>query len=721
MELGNFLKLLLRHKLTLIIVPVITVIITYFLVRNQPDVYTSEAQIATGIADQSQQLPGELASFQDAQVNQEFSNLIEMIRSRKILDQVSYQLIIHDLTSNTPYRKPSKLFTELNPAARKHALAVFTEKYQQRASLSLWDKDQNGLRQLLTSMRYDDQSIFEKLNVYRAQNSDFINMQFSSDDPQLSAFVVNMVSSEFISYYTTLVKENQRKAVNFLADLLKQKQDSLNRKLDNLKQYKIRNRVLNLNEQARALYGQIADFETKRGQAERDVESYKGAIRGIDKQFAPGERKYLESSLTRINQDIVGTRNELESLTNRYVESNFDDRYKRKADSVKQVLEVQVNQASDKYILNPLATKQNLVQQKITLQVERDLAQNSRSTIQRELDRLNAKLGTLVPHEAVVQADESAIDVASREYLEVLQKYNQTSMVSGFSIKLRQVEFAMPGLAQPSKKMLLVIISGVISFVFCLVVLFLLFFFDNTINSPRELANRTRIPVLGYLNRLSSSTIDLRQMWSDKNTDEEMRRFRHLLQSIRFEVDSELNGSKVLLINSLASAEGKTFLAMNLAYAYSLINKKVLLIDGNFINPTITAAVKTKFFIEDIFKGQTSAEEVPNGSRITIIGNRGGDGSLLETGSERTVNEKLDFLKSHFDIIIIETPALNTLNKSKEWVLFADKVLCVFPAGKSIKEKQKPNIEYLSGLNGKFIGWILNVVDGSQSAAEEED
>ena len=82
MELGNYFKILSRHKLTLIIIPLITIIITYFLVRHQPDSYTSEAQIATGIVDKTQQAlsNNNNEAQQESQIAQNFDNLIEIMR-----------------------------------------------------------------------------------------------------------------------------------------------------------------------------------------------------------------------------------------------------------------------------------------------------------------------------------------------------------------------------------------------------------------------------------------------------------------------------------------------------------------------------------------------------------------------------------------------------------------------------------------------------------------
>lgn len=720
MELGGYFSLLYRHRFTLIIVPIITIIITYFLVRNQPESYTSESQIATGIVDKTQQALSQSnnGTTAESQIIQDFDNLIEILRSKKMLDQVSYQLMIHDLTSNDPFRKPCKLLTQMNRAAREHALAVYTELYNNRKGLSLYNTDQAGLNNLLGCMKYDDESLLKKLIIYRSQNSDFINVDFNAENPQLSAFVVNTLTHEFITYYNFVIKDNQRKAMNFLGTLAQAKRDTLDKKINQLKNYKIQNGILSIPEQSRALYSQLGDLETHLTQEQELAAANDAAMRNIDRQFTPGEHKYLESKLIPVNQELIDLKDQQAAITNEWIQSDFSDSYKPTLDSLQHQITKAINQESDQLTYSPLSTKQNLVQQRLMLQTARDLAQNSIGSIQNGIKRTNAQLNTIVPHEAVVQQDESDISVAQQEYLEILNKYNQTSLDANYVAQPKQTEVAMPGVAQPSKKMLLVIISGVVAFVFCLIVFFILYFFDDTIKTPEELANRTNVPVLGYLNLLSNTTIDLRKVWTDTRTDEETYRFRNLLQSIRFEVDSEMKGSKILLVDSLMNGEGKTFLSTNLAYAYSLVNKKVLLIDGNFGNPSITRSVKSKIYVEDYLTGSIPGFASQSSYKITVLSNKGGDISLFEVASESLIKEKIEKLKNAFDIVIIEVSALSTLNKSKEWNRFADKILCVFEANKKIKSSQMANIEYLKSLDGKFIGWVLNVVNKFNSTTE---
>lgn len=171
-ELKKFILLVWKYRLILVIVPLITIMITFFIVRNLPDSYWAEAQIATGIVDETQQMSfSDDAMLQDSRINQKFVNMTEVMRSKSMLNLVSYKIILHDLTSK-PFKEKSPLLKELNSDAIKHAIEVFREKYKNKEGLNLRDPDQNGLYAVLRSMEYDDQSLKSALSVYRLGATD---------------------------------------------------------------------------------------------------------------------------------------------------------------------------------------------------------------------------------------------------------------------------------------------------------------------------------------------------------------------------------------------------------------------------------------------------------------------------------------------------------------------------------------------------------------------
>lgn len=705
MELNNFLKFLYRHKLILILIPVLTAVAAYFLVRTLPDSYRSRARLSAGLADQADAVRN-VNTKQEAQVNQEFNNIIQTMLLKKILNQVSYQLILHDLTATTPYRKKSNAFSKLSEAEKKKAIQIFSEKYAKREDLSPSNTEEKKMIILLESMDYDHESLQKKLAVYRVNNSDFIDMQFDSEDPQLSAFVLNTHSKEFITYYTSVVKENNTTAVAYLDSLVRQKQDTLRKKTLAIRNYKINNGILDVNDQASTLISQIADFENKRQEARKNINAYSGALKNIDARFDPNDRRYVESATTRINQDIVATRQRLNAINNDYIKSNFDPSYKPLIDSLQDKLSAQIDQTNDQYAVSPLSSKKNLLQEKLNLEVSLQLAENSVSSLDEAIAQMNGRLHGLVPNQANLQTMQEDIDHNTEELTDLTKKLNDAKMQASFSVKLRQVEMAVPGQLQSSKKMLLVILAALVSFVFCVVVFFIIFFLDRSVKDVRQLANTTGIPVMGQLNLLNDRSLDLETVWNKSNSSENMKTFKTQLRSIRFEVDNVLQAPKLVAITSLSPDEGKTFFALNLAYAYSIINKKVLLIDANFDDSEITKIYQPTLFLEDYLNGKNMP--VPEAqNNLTVLGNRGDDLSILELNDQVTLHTKLDALKNKFDVILLEIPSLDA-NKAKEWIAFADKVIPVFEAGEEIKDTQKEGIAYLGSLNGKMMGWVFN-------------
>ncbi|MEO6548037.1 MAG: hypothetical protein ABIN94_08560 [Ferruginibacter sp.] len=711
MEFANFLKILSRYTKVLILVPLITAVLTFYLVRNLPKTYKSTSRIATGLVERSDEFINKNALMEN-KVSQEFSNIIQMMLLKKVVNQVSYQLMIHDLSkSEPPFRKQSSLVEDLSDTERQHAIDVFMQKYKNMEELSLFDKDQNTLNKLLVSKKYDYESLTKKLNAYRLQTSDYIYMDIESENPNLSAFILNTLSKEFIAYYTSIVNQKKEKTVAYLDSALKARQTSLTTKMNSLKDYKIRNRILDVNNQANVLMGQIADFQSKRQEALKNITAYSSVLQNINTKLAPGEIKSLENTVTQSNQEILMTRNRLTALNDEYIKSNFDVRYKAKIDSLQNALTTTINNANDKTTYNTSTAKQDLVKEKMNAEINLEMAKNSVASLNDMVNGLSGKLNVLAPNQANIQTYETDIQNESKEYVELINKFNQTKLESSFPIRLRLVEMAMPEAAQPSKKILLVILAGFVSFLFTIGVLFVMYYLDNTVKDTQQLADSTRLPVLGSLSLVNGSTLDPDLLWSKTNDVPHLGKFKSQLRSIRFEIDNDLAESKILAITGLQSLEGKTFVALNLAYAYKMINKKVLLIDGNFDNPSISEMVSPDLYLEDYLLSNNEVNAIPElQKQFVVMGNKGEDVSLLELSNHATIQSKLQYLRTQFDIILIEIHSLDVFNKAREWVSFSDKVIPVFTCGQNITAEKKKEVEYLTSLNGKVVGWIMNKV-----------
>jgi len=751
MELKNYFLLLKRYKLMLISIPVIAMLGAYFFVRLMPDSYVAKTQIVTGLVDQTQQVMNSNNNDTQGKRNDAFTNLIETMQLDKVLSQVSYQLLLHDLTQKKPFRKINFTSEGFNHDEADRAVKILQQKQAKFELLNPTIPAENKIDSLIGALGYDPGKLTKKnLKIFHFEGSDFINVDCETENPALSSFIVNQLTNKFIDYYTSNINSGRNKSSEFLTNLLNEKRTAMRNKIAELQTFKVKHNILDMDDEAKGVYGQISSLESYNNQANKDVIAYSGALKSIDSRFNPKDRKYLESTTTKVNSAIINTRERLRVVNNKYLENNFDPRYKKSVDSLQSVLSDQINESTDKYISNPLATKDNLVQEKLKMENQLELARYSSKSLNRQLGSLKSRLNSLVPAQAVVNSLERDIDVATKEYLDVQDKYNQANVANILPVQLRQLHTALPGAKQPSKKLLLVALSGVASFALCLVVVLLMFYLDNCVRNGEDLERLTSINVLGELNAVADFGGKALKPKQERLANANIQIFRNLLRNIRFEIDRLLGKEKVIAVTSLSGTQGKTLFSLSLAYAYAITNKKVLLIDGNFMNPNITETGKPKVFLEDFLKsthfetdshvagtdvltagkveyllemntatkvGATlnrlsqQSGYIPGGiDRISIIGNRGGDNSLLEISSHENIAQKLEELKSQFDIIIIETGSLDMLSKSKEWMQFADKVVSVFENNQNIKEPAQASIQYMRSLNGKMLGWVLNKV-----------
>ncbi len=738
MEFIKFIKVLKKHKYGLIALPIIAMAITFLIAKRQNSVYYSQSRLSAGLtAGTGSQLAQQLLNGEasELRINQTFSNVTQIMQLKAVYDQVSYQLILHDLTSDKPFRPYSKIFEDLNADAKKHAIQVYSKMYEQKQSLLVTDPDQKGLNDLIKSMKYDYESLKNKVRVYRVESSDFIDVYYESENPQLSAFVVNTLCKEFISYYSLVTQQNKVRATEFLHDLMQKKRDSLNAKIENLKNYKVANKVFNVSDQSKNLSAQVASFENLLQMAEKEVEATTGAINAIDMKFNEQEKQYIEARLALINQEITATQQQLNTLNEQYIKSNMDPVLKTKVDAMRELLAQKINQSTDKYIVNPLHTKENLISQKLKLETDRELARSSIRSYKNSIGNLTYKLQSLAPSEAAIQSFQADIEVLGKEYLELLKRYNEGTMQLSSTVPIKVIEYALPGAKLPSKKIILVALSGVVSFILYLLILFVLFYLDDSIKEPNDLVNKTDTRVLGALPKIKTSILDVQRLWSIDaanpiNTEVKKMigtvksdiqaisapisaapvntEFKKMVRSTRFEINMALMGGRNLVLTSLVEGEGKTLIALSMVSAFQVMNKKVLLIDGNFLNPGITVMTQPKYYIEDYLMGRITLEQVAADGNVNVLGNKGMDVSLFEINNEAIIEQKILELKDVYDIVFIEASALSTLNQSKEWIVVGDRVLCVYEANQSITHDMKEQILYLKSLESKFIGWILN-------------
>ena len=333
----------------------------------------------------------------------------------------------------------------------------------------------------------------------------------------------------------------------------------------------------------------------------------------------------------------------------------------------------------------------------------------------KELARLRQIVVSFAPIEASISALEREITVAADVYLLVLNKLNLARIDNVTHGTIKQIEFGIPGPPEASKKILLIIMAGFISFILCVVVIFVLEYLDVTIKAPKQFVKYTGLNLLGYLNLLEEGKIDLNSIFTESTAkyDVKAETFKELLRIIRYELAQRMNDAKTLLFTSTRAGEGKSLIISCLAYSFAITGKKVLILDTNFKNNTLTKMFKANANLESYLRGELSlSNSVSDTSvaNIDIIGCKGGMYSLNEVAPAEMIAKKITEIKENYDYIFLEGTSLNKYSDSKELISYVDKFTAVFSALNTVDEADKNSIAFIGQIETKFMGAMLNKV-----------
>src|SRR5690606_21201273 len=148
-------------------------------------------RISTGISDRSQEILSQNARDY-YQVSQQFSNLTEAVTAKKLVNALSIKLMLHDLEQPEEAFQPlSSALLELSDEERRLIADSYRERLINHQLVIPIDTGKFDLYSYSESMGYDEITLYDNLTVARRGETDQIDVLFESNNPYLSAFVVN--------------------------------------------------------------------------------------------------------------------------------------------------------------------------------------------------------------------------------------------------------------------------------------------------------------------------------------------------------------------------------------------------------------------------------------------------------------------------------------------------------------------------------------------------
>lgn len=708
-------KLLLEKKWYLVLIPIASAVLSFVLTIGMKREYKSTAKLATRFTTEDRiTVTNDRSNLRDADVK--FNNLVEMMNSELMVSMVSYRLVLRDFNSPQPFRVPSNTDERewfSAPTHKAELIKILQSKIDRFELLSNNDPTEKKILNLLADYGYVNWLLVKNLKVMRAEGSDFVDATYTSEDPFLSSLIANTLCEEMIRYDNFLNSKRAEQSVTFFANLVEEKKKLLEEKTSQLSAYK---------ESAGTAHGSagtatiITSQESKRAELQSTIKRLRLTIDNLNKriQAVPTAQQKLA-----INTEIVRLKKRMDDLN-----------AGPQNDAVRQ--EVKALQSQLQLQLTLLEEARTPGKPKGELETEREEKEVELNVAESELRGLESSLYSMrrsSSGETVYDALQKQVDKASEDLVSATERYNiersKAMIASPLQIAIKALPNNRP---EFSKRILVVGISGVASFLICVFLIIFAEYLNPRMRTPDQLRGLTGLRLLGAVNKIDAKNLKLTDLFASQRV-RHLDEFKQGLRKLRHEIEE--SKSQVLLVTSTRPNQGKTFLILCLSFTLAVLKKKVLIIDTNFPHNSLSQVLKKKGSKKA--PKETSELEVPpshnvmvytypntfaqsvtlgsSNQYINIVGNSRVASSPSEIFADKDFNNAIDSLRKYYDYIIMEGPSLNEFADTKELVNYADSVIAVFNANTALNSVDRESIEYLKALNGKLMGAILNQVD----------
>jgi capsular exopolysaccharide synthesis family protein len=250
---------------------------------------------------------------------------------------------------------------------------------------------------------------------------------------------------------------------------------------------------------------------------------------------------------------------------------------------------------------------------------------------------------------------------------------------------------------------------------------FLLDYLDDTIHTPADAQAALGVNVLGTMPDVNESET-IGDLAASHPLLPAAEAFRSLRTSLQYaSLDTPL---RTLLFTSSAQGEGKSFMASNLATAFALTGKRVLLLDTDMRRPWVHRlwdAARTPGLTEAL---KAFADAGADGGDalaavMDLVRPMDVEGlSLLTAGDKvstpaellnsQTFRSMLAALGKPFDMIVIDSPPILTVTDAAVIANHVDGVVLVTVSGETRLPMAARAIERITSVNGNLMGLVIN-------------
>ena len=623
-------RFLYKIRWYLIILPLIALIVAWFMTRNMERVYNSNTTIYTGMITGYNIEGGTGSAGGQSQTN--MTNLILLISTDATIHEVSLRLFARCMMYGNPNKDnnyiSSEHFRQLSNSVPADVKALINHNSENAtyANLKAYERpsQDNYIFGLLNYHPwFGINNITARLKVMQLKKSDIIDIGYSANDAGIAYNTLDILNEVFARQYSQLRYGETNNVIKFFEREVARLYRILTGAEDDLIRYNVEKRIINYGEQTKVVAGMDGSQKAGDNQLLMNMTTTRALMDYLERQL--GDRaKIIKANKDFTNQitDISRIQSRISNLrlmnsegSGSGVESQLE---LAKAERMLQnatenvrglVKDIEAGTYSTETGLKANDMISKWLEQVLLL--EKTKAELSAQDIMRS--KIDKEMLYYAPIGATIARKDRHIGFIEGNYMEMLRALNAARLrqknLQMTTATLRVLNPPMfPMNAQPTNRLMILLGAFLLTFVLTAMYFFIIELLDRTLRDRMRSERITKIPVMGCFPK--ESTLRYRR-FNKTIADMAMRQLsKALLPHFK---EGQQN---VLNLLSTDAANGKSYLAQELENYWISIGLQVrrLTYDEDFLaeDSRFIMANNIKDICPDILPNEIAIIEYPN-------------------------------------------------------------------------------------------------------------
>lgn len=623
-------RFLYKIRWYLIILPLIALVVAWFMTRNMERIYNTNTTIYTGMITAYNIEGGSGTAGGNAQTN--MKNLMLLITTDVTIHEVSLRLfarcMMYGNTNKDNNYISAEHFRQLNNSVPADVKALINHNSENAtyANLKAYEKPtQDNYIFGITNYHpyFGINSITSRLKVLQLNQSDIIDIGYSANDAGIAYNTLDILNEVFARQYAQLRYGETNNVIKFFEREVARLYRILTNAEDDLIRYNVEKRIINYSEQTRVLSGMDGSQQRVENDLLRDQSTTRALMDYLERQL--GDR----AKIIKANKDFT---NQVTDISR--IQSRISNLRLMSSEGGGSGVESQLELAkAEKMLQNATDNVRSLIKDIEAGTYSTETGVKANDMISKWLDQVlllektKAEIGAqdimranidkqflyYAPIGATLGRKDRHIGFIEGNYMEMLKALN--------AARLRQKNLQMttatlrvlnpplfPMNAQPTNRMMILLGAFLLTFLLTALYFFIIELLDRTLRDRMRSERITKIPVMGCFPK--ESTLRYRR-FNKTIADMALRQLsKALLPHFK---EGQQN---VLNLLSTDAANGKSYLAQELENYWISIGLQVrrLTYDEDFLaeDSRFIMANDIKDICPDILPNEIAIIEYPN-------------------------------------------------------------------------------------------------------------